>query len=987
MQARELHQLADVPEGPCGLEQLHAFQRVLSPQYQLKVMCRSKPFFMIFRGPDAPHQILLIKSDHHYDGCTSFSAFVNRSYWCHLCDRGFDARTKDKHPCEGRTCCACGRDAQQPCPDYDRGGTPPLYCENCHRSFYGPDCFQHHRTKGQCQRFKTCPSCHANYKVDKKHRHRCGYGECYSCHQTVDLTQHKCYIQPPFEPPPRQPVRDDEEEPKTPPPQMVYADIEAMQTEDRGFTAHLLCYRHQDQRDIVTLKGEDCCERFLQHLDDLAHPVDQDVEEQPLIILFHNLKGFDGLFLLRQLYQEHRHVKNQLTIGAKVLSFQSGPLTFKDSLCFLPMPLSAFPATFGLTELKKGYFPHQFNLPANQQYVGPIPALHYFDPDSLSAKGKAALETWHAEQVQRGVEYDFAEELEEYCQSDVDILQRGCEAFCEEFEAHAGFNPFAECVTIASECNLYWRKFHLPLDTIAVQPPSGWRGANVNHSLAALQWLYYQESLIPKEGAAADRIRHVRNGGEVSLRVNGQLTFVDGYDATTRTVYEFHGCLWHRCPTCCTTLRWRKFVVHADRTVDELYVATLHKTQRLRQAGYQVVEKWGCQWSRQLKEDPAARTFVEQLALVPPLDPRDAFFGGRTGAVSLHALAGPGQEILYVDVTSLYPWVNKTQVYPVGHPQIIAEPVNQTLSDYFGIATVDILPPPELFHPVLPVRSGGKLTFPLCATCVSEEQAKPMLERSAVCHHTPTQRQLRGTWCTPEIEKAVEKGYTLLRIHEVFHFPPHQRRRGLFQPYVDTWLKLKQESAGWPRWCTTPEEKARYVQQYKDREGIHLEHVEKNPGRKQVAKLMLNSFWGKFGERPNKPTTKKIQNPVELYNLLYDPAIELSTLRICNEDVLEAVYTQSSDNILPSVKTNIFIAAFTTCHARLKLYSYLDQLKHQVLYYDTDSVIYQWAPGLPKITTGDFLGEMTDELEGDVIDEFVSGGAKNYGYKTRGGKI
>ena len=203
---------------------------------------------------------------------------------------------------------------------------------------------------------------------------------------------------------------------------------------------------------------------------------------------------------------------------------------------------------------------------------------------------------------------------------------------------------------------------------------------------------------------------------------------------------------------------------------------------------------------------------------------------------------------------------------------------------------------------------------------------------------------------------------------------------------MDTWLKLKQESAGWPHWCTTPEEKARYVQQYKDREGIHLEHVEKNPGRKQVAKLMLNSFWGKFGERPNKPTTKQIQNPVELYNLLYDPAIELSTLRICNEDVLEAVYTQSSDNILPSVKTNIFIAAFTTCHARLKLYSYLDQLKHQVLYYDTDCVIYQWAPGLPKITTGDFLGEMTDELEGDVIDEFVSGGAKNYGYKTRGGK-
>lgn len=30
---------------------------------------------------------------------------------------------------------------------------------------------------------------------------------------------------------------------------------------------------------------------------------------------------------------------------------------------------------------------------------------------------------------------------------------------------------------------------------------------------------------------------------------------------------------------------------------------------------------------------------------------------------------------------------------------------------------------------------------------------------------------------------------------------------------------------------------------------------------------------------------------------------------------------------------------------------------------------------------------MTDELEGDHIVEFVSGGAKNYGYKTAGGKF
>ena len=58
-----------------------------------------------------------------------------------------------------------------------------------------------------------------------------------------------------------------------------------------------------------------------------------------------------------------------------------------------------------------------------------------------------------------------------------------------------------------------------------------------------------------------------------------------------------------------------------------------------------------------------------------------------------------------------------------------------------------------------------------------------------------------------------------------------------------------------------------------------------------------------------------------------------------------------------------------------------------MLYYDTDSVVYKWRPDQPSIARGGFLGDMTDELDGDVITEFVSGGAKNYGYTTRQGKV
>lgn len=244
----------------------------------------------------------------------------------------------------------------------------------------------------------------------------------------------------------------------------VYADIEAMQLVDRSFEPNMLCYRTAEEEEIHCLRGSDCCLQFLHDLDALTEQpdheeVDDDDDERTIIIIFHNLKGFDGIFILRELYWQQRSVTSQLTVGAKVLSFTSGPLVFKDSLCFLPMPLAAFSGTFGITELKKGYFPHAFNTPDNQSYVGRIPDIEYYDPEGMKdEKAKRAFEQWHADQVSRGVEFDFQAEMEAYCHSDVALLQAGCEAFCKQFSNIAGFNPMSHCVTIASACNLYWRR-------------------------------------------------------------------------------------------------------------------------------------------------------------------------------------------------------------------------------------------------------------------------------------------------------------------------------------------------------------------------------------------------------------------------------------------------------------------------------------------------------------------------------------------------
>ena len=839
-QAKELHLQAGVAEGPCALEELRQFQQALGAQYQLLVMTRIKPFFLIYKGPEAPNKIRLLKSNNHYDGCTSFPAFLNRSYYCEDCERGFNTNDIANHICEGRRCSACGR---FDCEDYVRGTRPTDYCTLCNCKFYGPYCKRHHVVTKQCQSVKTCVKCQARYTVVPNRRHKCGFAKCPVCHEWVSIQEHKCYIQP---------VVENGETEQTeegggcmvapPPPLFVYADFEAMQNAEGVFVANLLCYSSSEEEEIHVLDGKDCALQFLEQLDELADVPDTDSERE-IIIVFHNFKGFDSVFILNELYQQQREVVQQLTVGAKVLSFRSGPLKFIDSLSFLPMPLASFPSTFNLSELKKGFFPHLFNLPHHQNYVGRIPDLEFYDPDGMMPKKKEELLHWHSEQVAHNVTFNFKQEMIAYCQSDVALLKAGCIKFQQEFESQAAFNPMEKCITIASACNLYWRKHHLPPDTIAVEPLRGWRGANTNQSVKALQWLHYKEHQIAKEGASPPRIHHVRNGGEQSVRTIANNYFVDGYDPLTRTVYEFHGCLYHGCPRCYPN-RQAKHYATPDRTVEELYQATICKRMALLRAGYTVIEMWECDWKKQVDTNPLVKNFLTSFDLVAPLEPRDAFFGGRTGAVALHAVAGEGEEIRYTDITSLYPWVNKNSTYPVGHPTIISQPADQTLDSYFGIATVDIIPPAGLFHPVLPVRAGGKLTFPLCRSCVEEEQTKQMLERTHYCQHTNAERTLRGTWCTPELVKAVRKGYTLIKIHEVWHFTPEQRKTGLFREYVDKWLQIKQESSGWPSWCQTVEQKREYILNYKEREGIRLDisQIAKNPSRKATAKLMLNRY-------------------------------------------------------------------------------------------------------------------------------------------------
>jgi hypothetical protein len=149
----------------------------------------------------------------------------------------------------------------------------------------------------------------------------------------------------------------------------------------------------------------------------------------------------------------------------------------------------------------------------------------------------------------------------------------------------------------------------------------------------------------------------------------------------------------------------------------------------------------------------------------------------------------------------------------------------------------------------------------------------------------------------------------------------------------------------------TPADEDKYVEYFRESEGIELEKtaIQKNAAKRGLAKRCLNSFWGKLTESNNRPKSKTVADPQELFQFLATLGIEVTNLLFAGDEVVWATwkYAEEEENMPVLSHTNEVIGAFVTAGARLKLYSYLDALKESAIYCDTDCVIYKQKCGQP----------------------------------------
>lgn len=169
--------------------------------------------------------------------------------------------------------------------------------------------------------------------------------------------------------------------------------------------------------------------------------------------------------------------------------------------------------------------------------------------------------------------------------------------------------------------------------------------------------------------------------------------------------------------------------------------------------------------------------------------------------------------------------------------------------------------------------------------------------------------------------------------------------------------------------------------------------IEKNPSRRNLAKLCANSLWGKMVQRPINQGVQIFSDLDSFQNFISNEGIEIVNIIACEDKALVSwKFLNSDDTELTgqSAYESVTTGVYTTALARMKLYEEMEQIESDcLLYCDTDSIVFVERPNArytPKI--GTCIGELTDEIAdrfgtGAYISEFVSTAPKTYALKVR----
>lgn len=305
-------------------------------------------------------------------------------------------------------------------------------------------------------------------------------------------------------------------------------------------------------------------------------------------------------------------------------------------------------------------------------------------------------------------------------------------------------------------------------------------------------------------------------------------------------------------------------------------------------------------------------------------------------------------KIFYYDVNSLYSYIMSKFELPTG--KIVSAKAVEG----------DIYNPNLIIDNIIP---GGVLGFYYCKVIAPLGLKHPIIQLPALADNNKTLAPVGTFECmlySEEIVNARKYGYKI-QVLRGYYFT---EKTTIFKEYILQLYSLRKE-------------------------------FNKNHPMNMVAKLLMNSLYGRFGMDYSLENTS-IHSNKELLNLLNSNINKDS--HIVDIEPLGSnsfIVTQESDNINNKISSlshnyniNVGIAAAVTALARIEMSKFKNNNSLKLFYTDTDSIFVDQSPSEMNVLFGDIIGDKLGQLKLECnIDEAVFLAPKAYYLKTDDGQV
>ena len=720
----------------------------------------------------------------------------------------------------------------------------------------------------------------------------------------------------------------------------------------------------------------------------------------------HNARGYDNVFIKEYFARNFGFSSEDIRRGQKLLQMKytlgkKYCLTFRDTLSFITSSLRRMGKDFGISELKKGYFPHKLMTTKFFEQVLEMtdgwyewPSIDWFSFESRDEEAR----NWYSEQSKRYESelWNLKQDAIEYCISDTLLLGVVVKQFREEclfISSQSGylFDPFTY-VTLPAAMMRYYLSCFLPEKEIAI----------------IYRFPIEIEKYIQEWFLTIEESEELHQLG-MWIKWTNQLTQYDeyvGYIEELNLVLWFLDCYKHGCPKC--NPNQGKQEVQSGETYGERFFRYVKILTRFRLQGYIVKQKRLCEWVeerknlKRLKEKDCKRILFQRY----PIDPREAYKGGKSEAfcfyykgkfsmvdfVSQYPMSCLGKSISPFSGETVYWWL------PTGNP--VTKKGNDyeipTENSICGIAKIDILPPRRLWSPFLgfkvdslEVKNEEELLYGLCRTCMEKKEFR-------FCSHEENERIIWGTWTFTEIRYALQLGYEIKRIYEAWEY--ESSSCSLFHDFITPFViaKICSKRSGLVsdtgEFTAHGEQTAEYLKTLGIKNPTAEMFVD-NPGRRAMAKMCMNSVTGKLGEKEEQKSTCTIfdHEYSKLLELIQNPRYKVHSIQWFpkSQTQKQAFVIVDYWNIIGQSdqcsRKNDLLIAHITAYGRISLHKLENVLGKKLMYVDTDSAFFQenGNDDLP-FETGFRIGDLEPELQDGK--EWASSGRKEYVYETEKGK-